>query len=230
MEKLVCDPSTAAFGGRASTLAGLHLHFFVRTLQLARSGDFGAFITSAEWLDVNYGDALRRLLAHRLGGVALHVLEPAAMPFADVLTTGAITCFRVDHRPKSMRVRAVPTIEALNGLSTGVLVPWKELRKAPRWSVIVRPAASPPAGYIELGDLCRVRRGQVTGSNSIWIAGHHAKGLPERVLKPTVTKARELLAAGDALTAADKLKRVIDLPVDLDEDISHQKIEQRPAI
>jgi hypothetical protein len=73
VEKLVCDPSTAAFGGRASTLAGLHLHFFVRTLQLARSGDFGAFITSAEWLDVNYGDALRRLLADRLGGVALHV-------------------------------------------------------------------------------------------------------------------------------------------------------------
>jgi hypothetical protein len=209
--------STAAFGARASTLAGLHLHFFVRTLQLARHGDFGAFITSAEWLDVNYGDALRRLLADRLGGVALHVLEPAAMPFADVLTTGAITCFRVDHRPKSMRVRTVPTIEALNGLSTGVLVPWKELRKAPRWSVIVRPAAPPPAGFIELGDLCRVRRGQVTGSNSIWIAGEQAKGLPERVLKPTVTKARELLAAGDALTVADKLKRVVDLPVDLHE-------------
>jgi hypothetical protein len=209
--------SAAAFGVRASTLAGLHLHFFVRTLQLARSGDFGAFITSAEWLDVNYGDALRRLLADRLGGVALHVLEPTAMPFTDVLTTGAITCFEVDRRPKSMRVRTVPTIDALNGLSTGEPVPWKELRKAVRWSVIVRPSAPPPAGFVELGEICRVSRGQVTGGNSIWIAGEHANGLPAHVLKPTVTKARELLAAGDALTATDGLKRVIDLPVDLDE-------------
>jgi hypothetical protein len=62
-----------------------------------------------------------------------------------------------------------------------------------------------------------VSRGQVTGGNSIWIAGDHADGLPAHVLKPTVTKARELLAAGDALTVADGLKRVIDLPVDLDE-------------
>ena len=209
--------SAADFGVRASTLAGLHLHFFVRTLQLARSGDFGAFITSAEWLDVNYGDALRRLLADRLGGLALHVLEPAAMPFADVLTTGAITCFEVDRRPKSMRVRTVPTIDELNGLSTGEPVPWTELRKARRWSVIVRPSAPPPAGFVNLGEICRVSRGQVTGGNSIWIAGEHADGLPAHVLKPTVTKARELLAAGDALTATDGLKRVIDLPVDLDE-------------
>lgn len=209
--------AAAGFGVRASTLAGLHLHFFVRTIQLARRGDFGAFITSAEWLDVNYGDALRRLLGARLGGVALHVLEPAAMPFADVLTTAAITCFRVGHRPTSMRVRSVPTIEALNGLSAGVRVPWTELRQAQRWSVIVRPAAPPPAQFIELGDLCRVSRGQVTGSNSIWIAGDHATGLPKCVLKPTVTKARELLAAGSALTAADRLKHVVDLPVDLDE-------------
>jgi hypothetical protein len=166
--------SAAAFGVRASTLAGLHLHFFVRTLQLARSGDFGVFITSAEWLDVNYGDALRRLLADRLGGVALHVLEPAAMPFTDVLTTGAIACFEVDRRPKSMRVRTVPTIDALNGLSTGESVPWKKLRNSARWSAIVRPSAPPPAGFVELGEICRVSRGQVTGGNSIWIAAEQA--------------------------------------------------------
>jgi hypothetical protein len=220
--------SAASYGVRASTLAGLHLHFFVRTLQLARKGDLGAFITSAEWLDVNYGDALRRLLAERLGGVALHILEPAAMPFADTLTTGAITCFRVDHHPKSMRVRTVPTIEALNGLTAGVPVPWKELRKARRWSTIVRPAPAAPAGFTELGELCRVRRGQVTGGNSVWIAGEHAKELPERLLKPTVTKARELLAAGDALRAVDGLKRVVDLPVDLDElDAAEQRAVNR---
>lgn len=209
--------AAASFGIRASTLAGLHLHFFLRTLQIARNGDFGTFVTAAEWLDVNYGAALRRLLDERLGGVALHVLEPGAMPFADTLVTGAITCFRVGRRPASLQMRSVPNVEALNGLSAGTPVPWKELRNARRWSVMVRPAPAPPAGFIELGELCRVSRGQVTGGNSVWIAGDQARHLPHKVLKPTVTKARELLAAGENLTESGHLKRVIDLPVDLDE-------------
>src|SRR3546814_5901926 len=65
---------------------------------LFRSGDYGVFITSSEWLDVNYGATLRNLLTQRLGGVALHVLDPAIMPFSDATTTGAITCFRIGRR------------------------------------------------------------------------------------------------------------------------------------
>src|SRR3546814_3471279 len=72
--------TAAGFGVKASKLAGLHIHFYVRTLELARTGDYGVFITSSEWLDVNYGATLRNLLTQRLGGVALHVLDPAIMP------------------------------------------------------------------------------------------------------------------------------------------------------
>src|SRR5262245_16181512 len=43
------------FGLTASKLAGLHIHFFFKTRALAQPGDYGAFITAAEWLDVNYG-------------------------------------------------------------------------------------------------------------------------------------------------------------------------------
>ena len=204
-------------GIKASKLAGLHIHFFFKTMELARKGDAGAFITAAEWLDVNYGSALRQLLADGLGGTALHVLEPAAMPFTDTATTGAITCFRVGQRPAAFQVRAVPSLAELNGLSTGTAVPWDVVTKNKRWSTLVRPMASPPAGYIELGELFRVSRGQVTGSNAIWIEGPHTRGLPASVLLPTVTKARELLSAGDALSDASKLRRVLSLPVDLGE-------------
>lgn len=209
--------AAAAYGVRASKLAGLHLHFFVRTMQLAKPGDFGVFITSAEWLDVNYGATLRQLLADGLGGVALHVLDPAVMPFADATTTGAITCFRVGQRPDALCVRAVESLDRLNGLSTGTLVPWETVASSNRWSTIIRPGAAVPAGYVELGELCRVHRGQVTGSNSVWIAGEHTRGLPDEVLAPTVTKARDLLAAGDKLADRDRLRRVVNLPADLDE-------------
>ncbi|HEY3782614.1 MAG TPA: N-6 DNA methylase [Fimbriimonadaceae bacterium] len=205
------------YGHLASKLAGLHIHFFIRTLQLAREGDYGAFITSAEWLDVNYGSVLRNLLAGELGGTSLHVLDPKAMPFPDVATTGAITCFKVRQRPKTFRLQAVESLADLNALSNGNSIPWSEAQLSPRWSTIVRPGPKPPSDHIELGELCRVHRGQVTGNNEIWIAGPHAKGLPEDLLLPTVTKARELIEAVDILQDPSPLRRVINLPANLDD-------------
>src|SRR5262252_1424979 len=71
------------FGFSASKLAGLHIHFFLKTRELARTGDYGAFITAAEWLDVNYGSVVRRMLADGLGGTAVHVIEAVGEHAAD---------------------------------------------------------------------------------------------------------------------------------------------------
>lgn len=207
----------ADFGIKASALAGLHLHFFLQTRLLARPGDVGAFITSAEWMDVNYGSALRRLLLNELGGIALHVLEPKVEAFPGTATTAAITCFRVGETNKPVRVRDVGELEQLNALSNGTDIPRERLQAAPRWSVIIRPSEQIAAGDIELGELFRVHRGQVTGANDIWIAGEHASGLPDRVKLPSVTKAKDLIQAGAHLHSAEVLRRVIDLPPELDD-------------
>ena len=207
----------AELGIKASALAGLHLHFFLKTRLLARAGDIGAFITSAEWMDVNYGSALRRLLLQELGGVALHVLEPTIEAFPGTATTAAITCFRVGETIEPVRVRSVSEVTGLNGLTHGVDVARESLRVTPRWSIIVRPKAANAGGEIELGELFRVHRGQVTGANGIWIAGEHTNGLPDRVKLPAVTKAKDLIQAGASLRSVEGLRRVIDLPVELDE-------------
>ena len=64
--------------------------------------------------------------------------------------------------------------------------------------------------------MCRVHRGQVTGANRIWIAGPHSEGLPQSLLFPTITKAKELFLAGLELSNTSGLKRVIDIPPELD--------------
>lgn len=207
----------AKLGIKASALAGLHLHFFLQTRLLAKEGDVGAFITSAEWMDVNYGSALRRLLLEELGGVALHVLSPTVEAFPGTATTAAISCFRVGEHSKPVRVRSVDALSSLNGLTKGVDIPRDQLQAAPRWSIIVHPSPSAAEGEIELGELFRVHRGQVTGANEIWIAGEHASGLPDRVLLPSITKAKDLISAGAHLNSADALRRVIDLPPELDD-------------
>lgn len=106
-------------------------------------------------------------------------------------------------------------------LAGSVAVPVSTLRAARRWGPLARNAGPAgrgrPAGYVELGELCRVSRGQVTGANRVWVVASGGTPVPARYLFPAVTRARELLAAGAALTAAGPLRLVIDLPADLGE-------------
>lgn len=204
-------------GLTASQLAGLHVHFFLATASHGSPGDVGTFITSAEWLDVNYGRLVRELLLDGLGGQSVHVLDPTAEVFSDAATTAAVTCFRLGTRPPSIRLRRVARVEDLGTLRGGRTVSRERLREASRWGPLVRVAPKLPPGFVELGELCRVHRGQVTGANSVWITQQGATDLPSSVLFPSVTRARELFDAGDMLQDAASLRLVIDLPEDLDE-------------
>ncbi len=202
-------------GHAASQLAGLHVHFFLATVLRGSRGDYGAFITAAEWLDVNYGSLVRDLFLGELGGNQITVIEPTAMPFPDAATTAAITMFEIGSRPKSVLMRRVETLNEMGTDDPGREIHRERLEAEGRWTHLTRPVKRGPSGYFELGELCRVHRGQVTGANKVWIAGSHSKGLPESVLFPSVTKAKELFDVGKLLADASYLKRVIDLPVDL---------------
>jgi hypothetical protein len=203
-------------GHSASQLAGLHVHFFLATAKKAARGDFGAFITAAEWLDVNYGSLVRELFLNELGGKRVVVIEPTAVPFPDAATTAAITYFQIGAKPKRIKLKRVETLDELKEPNGNREVRRERLEAERRWSHLTRAGKEGPEGHIELGEICRVHRGQVTGLNKVWIAGAHSQGLPESVLFPTVTKARELFRAGNALEDASILRRVIDIPVDLD--------------
>lgn len=201
----------------ASQLAGLHVHFFLATAVNAKVGDIGVFVTSAEWLDVNYGRLVRELLLDGLGGQAVHVLDPTIEVFPDAATTAAITCFRIGSRPESIRLRKVERVEDLGVLEGGRKVSRDRLAEASRWTPLVRMSPKLPTEYVELGDVCRVHRGQVTGGNAIWVVGRGVTRLPGRLLFPSVTRARELFAANEKLVDDGPLRLVIDIPADLSE-------------
>ena len=174
----------------ASQLAGMHIHFFLATVLKASHGDFGAFITASEWLDVNYGCLLRELFLGDLGGQQIVLIEPTAMPFPDAATTAAITTFEIGSRPESVLLTRVKSLDDIGGANTGSAVRRERMEVNGRWTQLTRSPKIGPAGYVELGELCRVHRGQVTGANKVWIAGPHSEGLPESVLFPSVTKLR----------------------------------------
>lgn len=214
--KAWAQTAAATLGHKVSGLAGLHAYFFLATALHGRPGDVGCFVTSSEWLDVNYGSIVRDLLLGALGGEALHVVVPEAMPFEGTATTAVVANFRLGEQAPAVRFRSVEDLADLGDLATtGEPVARERLAEARRWSPFVRTRHQVPEGYIELGELCRVHRGAVTGSNATWIARGEVD-LPESVLFAAVTKARELFSAGTVLNDDTSLRRVIDIPADLD--------------
>ncbi len=158
---------------------------------------------------------MRELFLNQLGGQGITVIEPTSSTFEDAATTSAIAQFIIGSKPTKIRMKRVKYIDQKGALTAGQMLHRNRLETENRWSPLTRKIVDIPKGYVELGELCRVHRGQVTGANRVWIAGMHSADLPESVLFPTVTRAKELFAAGAVLADVSLLRRVIDIPADL---------------
>ncbi len=211
--------SLRRLGHSGSQLAGLHLHFFLKTLELSRAGDLGCFVTASEWLDVKYGQALRDLLTDGLGGKSVFVVSPSIPVFEDAMVSASITCFAPHSRQTEIEFREINAEGDLDALVGGHQIRQQVARDEPKWTILVRNRnRSRPDGHIELGEIFKVQRGQVTGLNRVWV---HQPGSPELPLKhlyPCITDARDIVRAPNAMIdSTEYLKSVVDLPVELDD-------------
>lgn len=206
------DLAQLRLGRPVSKLAGLHAYFLIATSFVSKPGDLICFITSAEWLDVRYGEALRWLLLERLGLESLHLLTPEATAFPDAMTTAVIVCCRVGQQSSVVRVRRVEHVDAFTGLSTnGVDLARDTLAAASRWSPLViepkitahqKPVSRDDA-VLPLGNIARVHRGIATGANSFFVLSREeaeARGLLSYCV-PCITRAEQILVADGLITA-----------------------------
>lgn len=211
--------SLKALGHASSQLAGLHLHFFVKTLALAKPGDIGCFITAAEWLDVNYGQSLRDLMTNGLGGKAVFVVSPEVPIFGDALVTACITCFSPGTQTGEIEFKKIESAEQLLDLSGGHLAEKVRAKAERSWSILLRNREIVQQdGFVSLAELFQVRRGQVTGKNSVWVTHDNRFGLADEFLIPSITDAADIISApNNRIDDLTKLRRVVELPSSLDE-------------
>lgn len=204
-------------GHDGSQLAGLHLHFFLKTLELASAGDLGCYVTAAEWLDVKYGQALRQLLTNGLGGKDVFVVDPVVQVFGDALVSAAITCFAPGSKRTELHFAEVATDAQLRQLASGTPIGIAEAKAEPKWSFLVKGGrAEKPAGFVELGEMFKVSRGQVTGMNRVWVQGKDTPALPARFLAHAITDSGDITrAAKHVIDDVAGLRRVVYLPQDL---------------
>lgn len=211
--------SLKELGHASSQLAGLHLHFFVKTLALAKLGDLGCFITAAEWLDVNYGQSLRDLLTNGLGGRSVFVVAPEVPIFGDAMVTACITCFAPGSENTAIEFKKIGSARELLDLSGGHYAEKLRAKSERSWSILLRNTEIVRnEGFVNLGELFQVRRGQVTGKNSVWVTKDNRFGLPEEFLVPSITEAADIIHAPNSrIDDLAVLRRVVALPASIDE-------------
>lgn len=202
-------------GLRLSRLAGLHVLFLVRALEVIRQDGRVAFITPAEWLDVNYGRAIKRFVLERARVEAIVLWEHDHLFFDGALTTAAITLLRAGPGDGPTRVIRLPrrppaveeVIATIQGERTRLRAADVELAADAKWSQPVRRRVSRGTA---LRELARVRRGIATGCNRFFVVSEAARrehGLKPSYLRPCITTPR--LVPGEELSLAD-LKRMPD--------------------
>jgi hypothetical protein len=217
--------SLKALGHASSQLAGLHLHFFVKTLSLAKTGDLGCFITAAEWLDVNYGQSLRDLMTNGLGGRAVFVVSPEVPVFGDAMVTACITCFAPGSENTEIEFKNIASANELLDLTGGHFAEKTRAKAERSWSVLLRNTEIVRnEGYVSLGDLFQVRRGQVTGKNSVWVTKDNRFGLSDEFLVPSITDAADIIhAPNHRIEDLTALRKVVALPASLDDLPNHKR-------
>ena len=208
----------AARGIEASQLAGLHAHFMLRIAQLLKPGDAWCLVTAAEWLDNGYGAALRALMTAPTGmglrSIWLAASDEAVFPDAlvsAVVVAGQHGAFGESQPP----VEAGQLRQAASTVSRSL--PASELSSCQRWSVLCQPSALPSMDGVQLGELFKVTRGQVTGMNQAWVLPLDAPAAWLGLGVLAVTRAREIIdGTVVAAVVASRLRRVVNLPRELD--------------
>jgi methylase of polypeptide subunit release factors len=207
-------------GMAISGLAGLHALFFLATALNAHPGDVGCFVTSAEWLDTRYGQAIRQLLVERLGLRVLAMLDPQAVPFADAMTTAAITCFVMDSPAEQVALDLIDAPESLRLGTADATVERRQLAHAARWSPLLRRKIPLPDAVerVPLRMIARVHRGVATGSNEFFIL---SRGRAARLgllpwCRPAITRAAEILQANGVVHDGPERRLLLVVAPDID--------------
>jgi tRNA1(Val) A37 N6-methylase TrmN6 len=169
---------------KLSRLTSLYVHFMIRAATFLRRGGRLAFLTPAEFMDVNYGQALRTFLVRNFQIDAFVLFPRESTLFRDALTTSCVTFAtkgvpRPDHFVRFVRVLDSPTTDELRGAieAGGVAntdkvfvqqVPQSGLEHLPKWSPLFFVTEKSQASGYQLGDVASVRRGIATGANAFF--------------------------------------------------------------
>lgn len=144
-------------GLRVSGLAGLHADFLLLADAWLADGGPAIWLVVSEFLDVNYGAAVKTYLTHRASLRQVHRFCPSNVPFGDAPVASAIIEFEKSPPPRGLDVVG-PFGGPISAPAAGESVSLATLRSARKWSAFPGGGTRRPSSAAMLGDFFTMRR------------------------------------------------------------------------
>lgn len=183
-------------GIRISGLAGLYCYFLLLSDAWLEHGGLSVWLIPSEFMDVNYGVAVKEYLTTRVRLLHLHRFCPSDVQFADALVSSAIVVFEKE-KPTDQEV-----VFSLGGSllkpAKAVSIRHGSLCPVEKWTSYTAANvldAGQTVKDILFGDLFQIRRGLATGNNRFFILCRSEAmrlNLPDEFLRPILPAPRQL--------------------------------------
>ena len=179
-----------------SGLSGLYCYFISIAHSWLAEGGLAAWLIPSEFMDVNYGRAIKQYLLNQVTLLSIHRFDPADVQFDDALVSSAVVWFKKsapqpDHFVEFTYGGTLAKPSISTSVSAGVLHETAKWTKFPQNS-----HAHQRVHYeIKLSDLFTIKRGIATGANKFFILTPERVAelqLPKKFLIPILPSARYL--------------------------------------
>lgn len=190
-----------ASGMRLSGLAGLYCYFLGLSHEWMAEGGIAGWLIPSEFMDVNYGKAVKEYLLREVTLLRIHRFDPSDVQFDDALVSSAVVWFKKSPPPPGHRVEftfggthASPAKSRTVSLDV--------LSSEPKWTRFPLQASRSGETVSTLGDLFDIKRGIATGSNEYFMLTAERIAeleLPREFCRPILPSPRFLEA--DEITA-----------------------------
>ena len=187
-------------GVEVNGLAGLYVYFLLLATAWMQDGGIAAWLIPSEFMDVNYGAALKGFLTDRVALIRAHRFDPDDVQFGDALVSSVVLVYRKvpptrDHVVEFTFGGTIAEPHAKD------LIPLDRLRKSRKWTVYPSHAKNDrrTSGDVDgptLADFFRIQRGIATGSNKFFVLDRtdaKRRDLPDRYLRPILPSPRHLM-------------------------------------
>ena len=179
-------------GVEINGLAGLYCYFLVLCHQWMSEDGLAGWLIPSEFMDVNYGAALKRYLLDKVTLTHIHRYDPDDVQFGDALVSSTIVWFRKQEPPQGHKVQFTyggsllnPDVERHIAVDT--------LRHDSKWTRYPAQASKPKQDTPVISDFFDVKRGLATGSNKFFILSIseiERRGLPVMEFRPILPSPR----------------------------------------
>ncbi|MBI4371861.1 MAG: SAM-dependent DNA methyltransferase [Elusimicrobia bacterium] len=181
-------------GVKLSGLAGLYCYFMLLAHEwMARDGVAGWLIPS-EFMDVNYGAAIKRYLLSNVTLLRIHRFDPNDVQFNDALVSSAVVWFKNSPPPAAHSVQFTFGGSLLSPRAS-CSVPVSTLLAESKWTRFPVSRERRISSQFTIADFLTIKRGIATGGNRFFIKTREeieSQNLPMRFFRPILPSPRAL--------------------------------------